>query len=57
MGLLVIAEGVETEEQRDCLLRLGCTSFQGYLFGGPLPVEEFQQKWLVATENAVPSHS
>jgi diguanylate cyclase (GGDEF)-like protein/PAS domain S-box-containing protein len=42
MGLQVTAEGVETDEQRDYLLELGCHSFQGYLFGRPLPVEEFQ---------------
>jgi len=42
MGLSVIAEGVETEGQRDFLARLGCHSFQGFLFSGPLPVEEFQ---------------
>jgi diguanylate cyclase (GGDEF)-like protein len=42
MGLSVIAEGVETEGQRDFLARLGCHSFQGYLFSAPLPVEEFQ---------------
>jgi len=56
MGLMVIAEGVETAEQRDCLLRFGCTSFQGYFFGGPLPVQEFQQNWLVSADNAVPTH-
>ena len=38
----VIAEGVETEGQRDFLSRLGCHSFQGYLFGAPVPVGEFQ---------------
>ena len=42
MGLSVIAEGVETEGQRDFLARLGCHSFQGFLFSAPLPLEEFQ---------------
>jgi diguanylate cyclase (GGDEF)-like protein len=41
MGLSVIAEGVETEEQRDFLARLGCDAFQGYLCSPPLPLENF----------------
>jgi EAL domain-containing protein (putative c-di-GMP-specific phosphodiesterase class I) len=45
MGLRVIAEGVETEEQRDFLIRMGCHSFQGFLYSRPLPLEEFQL-WL-----------
>jgi len=45
MGLRVIAEGVETEEQRDFLVRMGCHSFQGFLYSRPLPLEEFQL-WL-----------
>ena len=43
MGLAVIAEGVETEEQRDFLSRLGCDSFQGYLFSRPQPVDQFEE--------------
>jgi EAL domain-containing protein (putative c-di-GMP-specific phosphodiesterase class I) len=39
LGLKVVAEGVETPGQLDFLLRNGCRSFQGYLFGRPGPVE------------------
>jgi diguanylate cyclase (GGDEF)-like protein/PAS domain S-box-containing protein len=42
MGVAVIAEGVETEEQRDYLAGLGCYSFQGFLFSPPLPLEQFE---------------
>jgi EAL domain-containing protein (putative c-di-GMP-specific phosphodiesterase class I) len=43
MGLSVIAEGVETEEQRECITRFGCNSFQGFLFSKPLALEEFER--------------
>ncbi|MEI7538218.1 MAG: EAL domain-containing protein [Comamonadaceae bacterium] len=42
MGLAVIAEGVETEAQRDALAGLGCHAYQGYLFSRPLPIDEFE---------------
>lgn len=41
MGLGVIAEGVETEAQRECLALLNCRAAQGYLCGRPLPEAEF----------------
>jgi EAL domain-containing protein (putative c-di-GMP-specific phosphodiesterase class I) len=42
LDLFVIAEGVETEEQRYLLINKGCTHFQGYLFGKPIPIDQFE---------------
>ncbi|OIQ86551.1 phytochrome-like protein cph2 [mine drainage metagenome] len=42
LDLNVIAEGVETEDQRQLLLENGCSHFQGYLFSKPVPIEEFE---------------
>ena len=45
MGLNVIAEGVETEQQLEFLDLRGCHAFQGYLFSKPVPLEQFEA-WL-----------
>ena len=42
LGMSVIAEGVETVEQRSYLLDNGCMYYQGYLFSKPVPIEEFE---------------
>ena len=41
LGLSVIAEGVETQVQREFLFDHGCLHYQGYLFGRPVPIENF----------------
>lgn len=42
IGLTVIAEGVETTDQRDFLASQGCHAYQGFLSSGPLPLDEFE---------------
>jgi diguanylate cyclase (GGDEF)-like protein len=46
LKLNTVAEGVETEEQLRQLRSLGCDEMQGYLFGKPVPVESFEQKYM-----------
>jgi diguanylate cyclase (GGDEF)-like protein/PAS domain S-box-containing protein len=53
LELDVIAEGVETEAQRDWLARHGCTSYQGYLYCRPLPIAQLEawlDRYLALTE-------
>ncbi len=52
LGLKVIAEGVETQDQRDLLAAVECDYGQGYFFAKPMPAEQFDE-WLT---NANPSH-
>ena len=41
LSMSVIAEGVETDEQRQFLFKNGCGHYQGHLFGKALPIREF----------------
>jgi diguanylate cyclase (GGDEF)-like protein len=49
LKLNTVAEGVETEEQLRQLRLLGCDEMQGYLFGKPVPVEIFEQRYMSQT--------
>lgn len=42
LNLEVIAEGIESEQQRELLMSCGCNTFQGFLFGKPVPIEQFE---------------
>ncbi len=52
LGIDVIAEGVETERQRDLLIQHQCFHFQGFLFSKPLPLDHFE-KMLVQNQAQV----
>ncbi len=54
MGLKVVAEGIETAEQRDLLFGIGCDYGQGYFFSRPLPAEDFEK--LVANQENTLKH-
>jgi len=53
LDMMTVAEGVETEEQADMLLRLGCQFGQGWLFGRPLPAEYIPD--MMVAEPRIPS--
>ena len=46
LGLSVVTEGVETKEQVVKLTRMGCGIYQGYYFSKPIPVEEFEKRYM-----------
>ena len=60
LNLKIVAEGVETEEQREFLTRVGCDALQGYLLGRPMPAEPFaRMAWRSAgvSEDGIPGLS
>jgi len=46
LGLDVVAEGIESEAQHAELVGLGCTTGQGFLFGRPVPADEFETRFI-----------
>jgi len=44
LGLICVAEGVETEGQLDIMRQYGCRIAQGFLFDRPMPVEDFEAR-------------
>lgn len=50
LGLTTVAEGVETEAQKQLLKELQCDTFQGYLLSRPVPADEFEKSFLHYSE-------
>jgi diguanylate cyclase (GGDEF)-like protein/PAS domain S-box-containing protein len=53
LGLSVIAEGIEDRVTADLLTTMGCEEGQGYFFGRPIPVSEFEQKFLRSRHTSI----
>lgn len=51
LGLKVIAEGVETSQQRDLLMLANCDYAQGYLYSKPVPPEELEAWMKIRNQN------
>ena len=52
LGLVALAEGIETEHQLGKLQELGCDQYQGFHFSGALPAKEFERLFSTATHPA-----
>ena len=49
-GITCIAEGVETQQQKQALLKAGCIYGQGYYYSRPVPVDQFEAQYLKKSE-------
>ena len=52
LELNAVAEGVETDEEKEFLMRIGCYEMQGFLFGRPMPEGEFAERCLLSDSRA-----
>ena len=55
LGMQVVAEGVESDEQVDVLRQHGCNQVQGYLLGSPMPAEDI--RFMLASHALAPALS
>jgi EAL domain-containing protein (putative c-di-GMP-specific phosphodiesterase class I) len=57
LGVSIVAEGVETDEQLAALREIGCDSLQGYRIARPLEAETFSEWWQAHTHNGATPHA
>lgn len=57
MGLNIVAEGVETQSQKEQLQALGCHELQGYLFDPALPLAKLTEKYAYSSEKVASDKS
>jgi EAL domain-containing protein (putative c-di-GMP-specific phosphodiesterase class I) len=57
LGIQIVAEGIETEQQRQILVGAGCHLGQGYLFSKPLPLGLLKQNYFATEFNLNKDHS
>ena len=50
LDLITVAEGVETEQQKEMLREMGCDIVQGYYYAKPMPVQEFETRYIIDKE-------
>jgi EAL domain-containing protein (putative c-di-GMP-specific phosphodiesterase class I) len=55
MNCIVVAEGIETQEQRDALAAMGVDAGQGYFFSRPLPALEIIAKYATLGDDPLPA--
>jgi EAL domain-containing protein (putative c-di-GMP-specific phosphodiesterase class I) len=53
LRLPVIAEGIENRATADLLATMGCEEGQGYFFGRPMPVTEFERQFLASPDKSI----
>jgi EAL domain-containing protein (putative c-di-GMP-specific phosphodiesterase class I) len=46
IGFDLVCEGIETNEQKELIEKLGCDKIQGFFYDKPLPIDEFEKKYM-----------
>lgn len=50
LGMMTVAEGIETQEYVNYMRKIGCDCIQGFVFYKPMPIEEFEERFVIGNE-------